>query len=143
MTASDPHDPSSIARFVERIGCGVVATVSPVGAPEAAFVGLAALDDGTLVFNTPDAARKVDNLRASPRVAIVVSEGDVSVQLEGAATVTTGAERDRYGSIYERRFPGSRAFADGFLVVAVHPDWVRVYDAGSRPAKVAEATWRA
>ncbi|MFC4139759.1 MULTISPECIES: pyridoxamine 5'-phosphate oxidase family protein [unclassified Microbacterium] len=137
-----PHDPASIAAFVDGIGCGVVATVSPGGAPEAALVGLAALEDGTLIFNTPDAARKVDNLRTSPRVAVVVSQDDVSLQIEGAATITAGAERDRYGRAYERRFPGSRAFADGFLVVAVRPDWVRVYDAGMRPAHVAEAAWR-
>ncbi|MFE6736971.1 pyridoxamine 5'-phosphate oxidase family protein [Microbacterium sp. NPDC057650] len=138
----DPHDPASIARFVDGIGFGVVATVSREGAPEAALVGLAAADDGTLIFNTPNAARKVDNLRANARVAVVVSEGDVSVQLEGVATVSAGAERDRYGRAYEHRFPGSRAFADGFLVVVVRPDWVRVYDAGSRPAQVAEAAWR-
>ncbi|MFE6997475.1 pyridoxamine 5'-phosphate oxidase family protein [Microbacterium sp. NPDC057659] len=139
MTAPDPHDPASIARFVDGIGCGVVATVSPDGAPEAALVGLAALDDGTLIFNTPDAARKVDNLRTTPRVAVVVTREDVSVQFEGSATITAGAERDRLGRAYERRFPGSRAFADGFLLVAVSPDWVRVYDAGVRPAQVAEA----
>ncbi|UJP10407.1 pyridoxamine 5'-phosphate oxidase family protein [Microbacterium sp. KUDC0406] len=140
-TAPDPHDPASIARFADGIGCGVVATVSPAGGPEAALVGLAALEDGTLIFNTPDAARKVDNLRTNDRVAVVVSAGDVSVQAEGSAIIATGAQRERYGSAYERRFPGSRAFADGFLVVAVHPSWVRVYDAGIRPAAVAEADW--
>jgi general stress protein 26 len=138
----DPHDPASIARFVDGVGCGVVATVAAGGAPEAALVGLAALDDGTLIFNTPDAARKVDNLRAAPRVAVVVTREDVSVQLEGSATLVEGAELDRYGHAYAHRFPGSRAFADGFLVVAVRPDWVRVYDAGIRPAQVVEAVWR-
>ncbi|REJ05934.1 pyridoxamine 5'-phosphate oxidase family protein [Microbacterium bovistercoris] len=142
MTAPDPHDPSSIARFVDAIGCGVVATVSPDGAPEAALVGLAALDDGTLIFNTPDDARKVANLRADARAAVVVSAGDVSVQAEGSATIAEDAERERIGGAYEGRFPGSRAFADGFLVVAVRPDWVRVYDARPRPAVVAEAVWR-
>jgi general stress protein 26 len=138
----DPHDPASIARFIDDIGRGVVATVSPTGSPEAALVGLAALPDGTLIFNTADAARKVENLRERGRVAVVICvDGDVSVQLEGDAAIVEGTERLRYGHAYDRRFPGSRALADGFLVVVVRPDWVRVYDAGQRPAVVREAGW--
>ena len=138
----DPHDPASIARFVAAAGCGVVATVSPDGSPEAALVGVAALEDGTLIFNTPDAARKVANLRANSRVAVVIgTAGDVSVQVEGDAFIVEDEERQYYGRAYDRRFPGSRALADGFLVIVVRPDWVRVYDAGQRPAVVREARW--
>ena len=138
----DPHDPASIARFVSAAGCGVVATVSASGSPEAALVGLAASQDGALIFNTPDAARKVDNLRSNHRVAVVIgTPGDVSVQVEGEAFIVEDEERQQHGHTYESRFPGSRAFADGFLVVVVRPDWVRVYDASQRPAVVREATW--
>ncbi|MFB7252080.1 pyridoxamine 5'-phosphate oxidase family protein [Microbacterium sp. NPDC056234] len=138
----DPHDPASIARFVVATGCGVIATASSDGSPEAALVGLAALEDGTLIFNTPDAARKVENLRALRRVAVVIgTAGNVSVQVEGDATIVEDDERQHYGHAYERRFPGSRALADGFLVVVVRPSWVRVYDAGQHPAVVREADW--
>lgn len=138
----DPHAPASIARFVAAAGCGVVATVSSDGSPEAALVGMAALEDGTLIFNTPDAARKVENLRANRRVAVVIgTPGDVSVQVEGDASIVEDEERQHYGRAYDHRFPGSRALADGFLVVVVRPSWVRVYDAEQHPAVVREAAW--
>ena len=138
----DPPDPASIAGFVDAAGCGVVATVSPDGAPEAALVGLASLEDGTLIFNTRETARKVENLRANRRVAVVIGiEGDVSVQVEGDAAIAEDDGLLLHGQAYQRRFPESRALADGFLVVVVRPDWVRVYDASRSPAVVHEASW--
>lgn len=140
--APDPHDRAQVARFVDAIGAGVVATATADAGPEAAYVGLAALDDGTLIFNTREDARKVANLRANGRIAVVVTGvHDVSVQIEGEAAVFAGADRAQYGAAYNDRFPGSRALADGFVMVAVRPDWARVYDASQRPASVAEARW--
>ena len=140
--ALDPRDRPSITAFVRREGRGVVATVTQQGRPEAALVGLAALPDGTLIFNSEVKARKIQNLAANDLVAVVVGVGgDVSVQFEGTATITDSEERQAYGSAYDRQFPGSRALHDDFTVVAVHPSWVRVYDASSAPAVVTEADW--
>src|SRR5690606_15972297 len=100
----DPCSRSSVARFVDGVGGGVVATVASDGSPEAAFVGLAALDDGTLIFNTSASARKVGNVRVRPRVAIVVTdEQEVSVQLEGEARISEGDDREQHGRAYQRR----------------------------------------
>ncbi len=136
----DAADLASVIAFAARHDVAVVATVTPEGWPEAALVGIAALADGTLVFDAPDDARKVENLRRTPRAAVVIgTEGEVSVQLEGPAAVAEGEERERLGAAYEARFPGSRALLPGFVVVAVRPDWVRVYDASVSPARVSEA----
>jgi general stress protein 26 len=138
----DPSDTAAFAAFVRAQGRAVIATVTPSGAPEAALVGMAALDDGTLIFDASDDSRKVHNLRERGRVAVVVgTEGDVTVQIEGVATVASGASRERHGAAYNAQFPGSRALDQGFAVVVVQPEWVRVYDASVQPAAVTEARW--
>ena len=138
----DPRDTAAFAAFVRAQGCAVVATVAPSGGPEAALVGMAALDDGTLIFDASDDSRKVHNLRENARVAVVAgTEGDVTVQIEGAATIASGASRELHGAAYNEQFPGSRALDPGFAVVVVRPEWVRVYDASVRPAFVSEARW--
>lgn len=134
-----PDDLPGVAAFIRRCGAGVVATVDEHGHPEAAFVGLAALDDGTLVLDAPDDARKVRNIGEGADVAVVVTEGDVSLQLEGRARCATGEERAARGADYERQFPGSRALVPGFVVIVIDVRWVRVYDASQTPAVVAEA----
>jgi hypothetical protein len=65
----------------------------------------------------------------------------VTVQVEGDATIATGASRERHGAAYNEQLPGSRALDQGFCVVVVRPEWVRVYDASARPASVTEARW--
>ena len=125
--------------FVRQAREGVVATVDADGNPEAALVGLAVSAEGDLVFDTYTATRKVDNIRAHARVAVVIGWGDgVSVQVEGSAKVLSGAERDAGGQVYLEQFPGSRALADGFSLVRIAPDWLRYYDARPEPAVVVE-----
>lgn len=138
-TVPAPHDGPGVAAFIRRCGAGVVATVDQRGRPEAAFVGLAALDDGTLILDAPDHARKVRNIGDGADVAVVVTDGDVSLQLEGRARCVTGEERAARGADYERQLPGSRALVPGFVVIVIDVRWVRVYDASQTPAVVAEA----
>jgi PPOX class probable F420-dependent enzyme len=134
-------DRAAVAHFVRTCGDGVVATVGPDGEPQAAFVGLTATDDGVLVFDATSSSRKVANIAQRPRVAVAVTGADVSVQLEGRARVTRDEERWRLGEVYSDRFPGSRALDEGFVVVAVDVEWVRVHDAGVHPPHLAEASW--
>ena len=106
------------------------------------MVGLAALDDGTLIFNSELTARKVQNLASNNHMAVVVGvAGALSVQLEGPATITNEDDRERYGCEYHRQFPGSRALDQDFALVVVRPSWVRVYDTSAAAASVAEADW--
>jgi general stress protein 26 len=142
MTAVEPRVAASVAAFVRGSPLAVVATTDPRQRPEAALVGIAALDDGTLIFDTRRDARKVTNLQHNPCVAVVVSHDDgVSLQIEGIAQITAGADREAYGNAYNAEFPGSRALDDEFAVVVVRPTWVRVYDTTTQPPLVAEAHW--
>lgn len=130
-----------MAQFVRMCGSAVLATTAPGGAPQAALVGVAMVDTGEIILDTPRQSRKIRNLSSERRVALVVVFGDVSLQIEGAARVVEGAERESFGAAYNEAFPGSRALTAGFDVVVVQPTWVRVYDAGSSPAVVTESVW--
>lgn len=138
----DPENRAEIVAFVREHGRAIVATVSPAGLPEAALVGITALDDGTLIFNVVPGARKLDNLRANGRAAVVIGTvGPVSVQCEGLAVITTGDESDHFAADFERLLPGSSSRYDGYEVVVVRPEWLRVYDVTHKPPLVVEATW--
>jgi pyridoxine/pyridoxamine 5'-phosphate oxidase len=50
----------------------VQASVSPTGAPQAAVVGFAVTDALEIIFDTVATSRKYRNLRADPRVALVI-----------------------------------------------------------------------
>jgi len=137
----DAADRSAVAQFVRSCGAGVIASIGPDAGPQAAFVGLTATDDGLVVLDALESSRKAANIAARPGVAVVVTEGDVTVQLEGRARVSVDEERRRLGAAYDERFPGSRALDDGFVVIAIEVRWVRVYDAGTNPVCVTESDW--
>jgi len=136
---TDPMTRAQFVAFVRAARQGVVATVDVRGNPEAALVGLAVTDEAEVIFDSLTEARKVRNIRAHPRVALVVGwDNGVSVQVEGSADIVSGAERDRYGEVYLSQFPGARALADEFSIVRVVPHWLRYYDARPGSALVAE-----
>jgi pyridoxine/pyridoxamine 5'-phosphate oxidase len=138
----DPQNRAEIAAFVRAEGRAVVATVTPDGEPEAALVGITALDDGTLIFNVVPWARKLANLKASGRAAVVVgTAAHVSVQFEGPAVITDGDEAEHYATEFERLMPGSKTRYEGYEVVIVRPKWLQVYDVSHRPPLVVEAGW--
>jgi hypothetical protein len=129
------------AEFVRAMPLGVVATADPSGRPEAALVSFAVTPAGDLLFDTPSDSRKLANITANPRLAVVIGcTGDVSIQVEGVAVIESGSARETAGRIYEARFPGSRALADGFSIVRLSPGWIRQYDASTEPAQVVEGT---
>jgi len=138
----DPNERDSVVAFLRVQGRGVVATVSPEGLPEAALVGLVALDDGSILFNTFASSRKVVNLRARPSIAVVVgTAGDVTLQIEGTASIATPARQTALAEEFLRHAPGSRVYDDGFALVAITPEWVRCYDASAAPSVSVEARW--
>lgn len=135
-------DRAAVAHFIRVCGSGVVASVGRDGAPQAAYVGLTATDEGVLIFDAAGDSRTVGDIRERPQVAVAVTGADISVQLEGRARITRDEERRRLGEVYSERFPDSRALDDGFEILAVGVNWVRVHDAGEHPPRVDEAAWR-
>lgn len=124
-------DRAQFVEFVHRRGLAVVATRGPNGAPQAALVGIAATDRGELVFDTARSSRKVANLQAFPRVALVIGwDDEITLQCEGHAEVITGAERERCLRAYLEQYPDGheRAEDPDIVLVRVELDWGRLSD---------------
>jgi general stress protein 26 len=138
----DVNDRASVAAFARQERLVVVSTVTPEGHPEAALVDIGADDEGTFFFTAHNVARKLDNLRATPKAAMVIgTTGDVSLQLEGHAHVAEGEEKAHLVEALMAHYPNSVAERPDFEMVAIRPTWVRLYDASTKPPTVVEAAW--
>jgi pyridoxine/pyridoxamine 5'-phosphate oxidase len=60
----------------------VQATATTDGAPQAAVIGIATSDALEIVFDTLETTRKYANLRADPRIALVIGWDEVTAQIE-------------------------------------------------------------
>jgi general stress protein 26 len=138
----NPQNPAAVAAFARAERLVVVSTAALDGTPEAALVDIAADDEGTFFFNAYKTARKLDNLRANPKAAMVIgTRGEVSLQLEGPAYVAEGEEKAYFAAAHVAHYPGSRAEHEDFEMVVIRPTWVRHYDASTRPPTVVEVSW--
>ncbi|UOE44171.1 pyridoxamine 5'-phosphate oxidase family protein [Agromyces larvae] len=124
-------DVQQLIDLVRLERAGVVATLAADGAPQAAYLSIAATDRGELVFDAKPDSRKVANLRRDPRIAVVVG-GDrgVTLQCEGVADLPTGAELERCTAAYLAAFPefASSFDAGAVVVLRVLLDWARSGD---------------
>lgn len=124
-------DRSGLAAYVRGAGRGVVSSLGPGGAPQAAYVDLAATDDGELVFNARSDSRKIANIARDGRVAVVVGGPDgTTLQCEGVAGLATGEALARCAAAYEAVFPQFEASrpGDGVVLVRIALDWARYRD---------------
>jgi pyridoxine/pyridoxamine 5'-phosphate oxidase len=129
---------SEFVEFARAAELAVLATASPAGKPEAALLGVAVTESGDLVVDIHRSARKLTNITRNNQVAVVIGwADDVSIQVEGHIRLVTGDERRGYEKVYLARFPGSRVSDSAFEVAVITPEWVRRYDAGSDPARIA------
>jgi general stress protein 26 len=119
-------------QFIRGHGLCVVASVSKSGtseaAPEAALIGFAVTPSLELIFDTTDATRKYPNLRANPRIAVVIGwEDERTVQIEGIADEPRGAELERLKAIYFGIYPDGVARQNwpGLTYFRVTPAWIR------------------
>ena len=122
---------ADLLKFLRRHRLGVLSTVSPLGEPEAAVVGIAFTDELEIVFDTLDTTRKTANLRHSPKIAFVVGwDQEITVQLEGLADEPKGAELDRLKEIYFAVYPDGRERQrwKGITYFRVRPHWARYSD---------------
>jgi Pyridoxamine 5'-phosphate oxidase len=118
----------------------VEATVSPAGGPQAAVVGAVVSDNLELFFDSLGSSRKVRNLRADRRVALVAWEGERTAQVEGIADEPKGDDLARLKHLYFARFPDgpTRESWAGITYVRVQLTWVRFSDFGVDPPEIAE-----
>jgi general stress protein 26 len=133
--------PHELVEFLRRHKYAVEASVSEVGAPQAAVVGIVATSHLELFFDTWDTTRKCANLRRDPRVAFVVGWDDAqTVQYEGLCDQPEGDELARLKELYFARFPDGRERerAPQVAYFRARPTWIRYSDFRCEPAHVVE-----
>jgi pyridoxine/pyridoxamine 5'-phosphate oxidase len=124
-------DRVGMIEFVRARGLAVVATRGPDGEPQAALVGIAATDLGELLFDASARSRKVINLRADARVAVVIGwDDELTLQCEGVADVLGGVDREECLPSYVQQFPDGarRAQSPRIVLVRVRLVWGRLSD---------------
>jgi GNAT superfamily N-acetyltransferase len=129
-----------VVRFLQQQRYGIVASVA-AGAPQAAVVGVATTDELEIVFDTLDATRKVRNLRADPRAAVVIGwDDEVTVQIDGVADFPEGGELERIRDAYFAAWPDGRERLawPGLVHARVKPTWLRYSDFRASPPIIVE-----
>jgi hypothetical protein len=117
--------------FLRQHELAVEASVSDIGAPQAALVHYVVSDDFEIIFDTRYSDRKAANLRRNPRVALVVGwDSAQSLQIEGLADEPRGPERDRVRTLFFRgEAPPAEVLANGGMTyIRVRPTWARYCD---------------
>ena len=131
---------SELIALVRAHRFAVEATSHVDGGPQAAVVGIAITDDCEIVFDTVTTSRKYQNLRRDPRCALVVWQGEQTVQIEGVADVPEGDELERVRACYLAAFPEGRERMQwpDIVYVRVRPRWARASDFAATPPRITE-----
>ena len=135
---------SELLAFMRRHRLAVQASVSAASGAQAAVVGIAVTDRLEIVFDTLASTRKMRNLRANPRIALVIGgmlDGDErTVQYEGIADEPTGDELEYAKTAYYAVYPDgpNRLSWPGLTYVRVRPTWIRYSDFGANPPAIVE-----
>ncbi len=134
--------PASLLPFLRAHRLAVVSTVRD-GAPQAAVVGIAVMDNLDIVFDTSNTSRKYANLVADPRVALVIGwDHEQTAQIEGTADIPSGTELDACKQAYFEVWPDGREREKwpDIAYVRVRPRWLRFSDFGRAPPRIEELT---
>ncbi len=124
-------DRSELIEFVRARGLGVIASRGPDGCPQAALVGIAATDQGEIVFDCSRRSRKYSNIERDTAVALVVGWNDeVTVQVEGTAQILSGTDLERCKAAYFEQYPDGldRAASPEIAHIRLIPRWLRHSD---------------
>ncbi|GAC1310962.1 MAG: pyridoxamine 5'-phosphate oxidase family protein [Mucilaginibacter sp.] len=126
--------------FISGSNLGVVSTISPDIKPEAALIGIAVSTDLEIVFDTVKTSRKYHNILKTPFVALVIGwDGEITVQLEGRATVLTSSD-EHLKEIYFDVYPDGRERAKTWPDIVhfkITPTWIR-YSNFNEPVLIEE-----
>lgn len=126
----------AVARSIlDRSDTCTLATASSDGCPEAATIFFKA--DGTynIYFNTFPEYRKYRNLQENPRAAVVVTQDEQSVQLEGHVEKLgrEASARILYSIVKENGEPTGYLADPSSSFFKLEPDWIRVLVDSSYP----------
>ena len=135
---------AELLSFLQSHKVAVQASVSPDGTPEAAVVSIVVTDSFEVFFDCTTVGRKVTNLRANPKIALVIGgtvPGDErTVQLEGVADEPSGKDLDRLKKVYFKTYPDGRGREKwpDIAYFRVKPTWVRYSDYNQIPPVIVE-----
>lgn len=130
-----------LLQFLRAQPWAVEATVTGEGGPQAAVIGVAVSDELELVFDTLGDTRKAANLRADPRIALVMGWDDgKTAQIEGVADEPQGDELARIKKVYLAKFPDGVEREAWPLITyfRVRPTWIRFSDFTTSPPTIEE-----
>jgi general stress protein 26 len=130
--------------FIRRHRYGVVSSRATDGAPQSALVGIAVAPSLKIYFDTLGTTRKARNLRADPRISIVIGwENEQSLQYEGIAFEPKGAELEGLKRIYYAAWPDgpTREAWPQITWFCVRPRWIRFSDFNRVDDAVLEVTF--
>ena len=85
-----PPVPENIAKVLERPNPAVMATVRPDGAPVSVATWYL-YEDGRVLLNLDGTRKRLEHLRADPRVSLTVLDGDSwyrHISIQGRVTIT-------------------------------------------------------
>jgi len=119
----------------------VLSTLGPDRQPQSAVVGFSEDEQCRLVIGTSNKSRKYRNILRDGRVSIVIGWDDrKTVQYEGVAHETHGAEREKYQALHVAKHPINAKFRDdpNEAYFLVEPVWIRHTDASVSPWIVEE-----
>lgn len=117
--------------FMQSRRFAVIATASKDAIPEAALIEIAVTKDLEIIFETTTATRKLPNLRANPRVAIVIGwEASQTLQCDGLVDELQTRELERLRAHYLTVFPekASHEGWPGNCYFRIRPYWARLSD---------------
>ncbi len=136
--------PADVLGFLRTQRHAVQASVTSLGLPQTALVGVAFTEQLEIVFDTLSGTRKFANLHANPQISFVIGGwedgNERTVQYQGVADFPDGAELQRLQTIYFEVFPLGRARLEwpDIAYVRVRPVWLRYSDYRSKPAVLQE-----
>ena len=140
-------DSQTLLTFIRAHRWAIEATSSPGNEPQAAIIGIAVTEDLELVFDTLASSRKAANLRANPRIALVIggwNDADPrTVQYQGVADFPVGDALEQLKKTYFAAFPDgpTRLSWPGITYVRVKPQWVRYSDFTVDPPLISERSF--
>src|SRR5262249_49938212 len=121
MTKADLH------RFMQAQRLAILSTISALGAPQSALMGIAVTNHFEIIFDTLNTTRKYPNLISNPRCSFVIGwTGEVTVQFEGDARELVGADLRHFKQIYFQTWPDgpTRESWPGIVYFVVRPRWI-------------------
>jgi hypothetical protein len=137
----------ALLTFLRSHRWAIEATSSLAGEPQAAIIGVAVTDGLELVFDTLASSRKAANLRANPRIALVIggwNDADPrTVQYQGIADFPAGSELAGLKQVYFATFTDgpTRQSWPGITYVRVKPRWARCSDFTVEPPAISELSF--